>query len=130
RGVVLELPVRLAEIERADVADRHQDLGSRGLAVGEDARVQVEVVVGLGLMDVARSAAGHRLELVELDPELRRQRLGRDVELLRRQRRETALVVGDFHSPPSFSRSASSWMNSIRSRAFSPWTMPAAPSLP
>ena len=43
------------------------------LRVGQDARVQVQVVVGLGLVDVARAAAGDRLELLELQPHLGRQ---------------------------------------------------------
>jgi hypothetical protein len=70
RVVVLELKVRLPEVERADVADRHQRVRARGLGVREDARVQVEVVVGLGLVDVAGTAARDRLELLELDPQL------------------------------------------------------------
>ncbi len=43
------------------------------------------------------------VERLELDLELRRERPGRDVELLRRQRGEAALVVGDPHAsaPPS-----------------------------
>ena len=49
--------------------------GAGRLAVGEDARVQVQVVVGLGLVDVSRTAARHRLELFQLDAELRRERL-------------------------------------------------------
>src|SRR5262249_57801563 len=81
------------------------------LRVVEDPRVQVQVVVGLGLVDASRAAAGDRLELVELQAELRCQRLRRDVELLRGQRRQTALVVGDVlrldetvrhQSPPDF----------------------------
>ena len=53
----------------------------------EDAGVQVEVVVRLGLVDVAGAAARDRLELLELEAELRRERLRRDVELLRGERR-------------------------------------------
>ena len=34
--------------------------------VGEDARVQVEVVVGLGLVDIAGAAPGDRLELDQI----------------------------------------------------------------
>src|SRR5581483_11071993 len=72
------------------------------LAVGEDAGVQVQVVVGLGLVDVAGATAGDRLELLQLEPELRRERLRRGVELLRREGGEAALVVRDLHqSPPS-----------------------------
>ena len=40
--------------------------GRRG--VGEDARVQVQVVVGLGLLDVPGAAAGDRLELDSSSP--------------------------------------------------------------
>ena len=101
RVVVLEREVRLAQVQRADVADRHQRVAAGRLGVGEDARVQVKVVVGLGLVDVARAAAGDRLQLLQLDPELRRERLGRGVELLGRERSETALVVGDLHSAAS-----------------------------
>src|SRR5439155_10463201 len=36
RVVVLELPVRLPQVERADVADRHQRVGAGCLAVRED----------------------------------------------------------------------------------------------
>ena len=59
------------------------------------------VVVGLGLVDVARAAAGHDLELDEVEPDLGRERLRGRVELLRRERREAALVVGDrLHALP------------------------------
>ena len=81
------------------------------LRVREDARVQVEVVVRLRLVDVAGAAARHRLELDELEADARRERLRRGVELLRRHRREAALVIGDalqalrgaHASPSSFS---------------------------
>ena len=127
RRVVLELEVRLPQVERADVADRHQRVSPGGLRVREDASVQVEVVVGLGLVDVARSAARDRVELLQLDPELGRERAGGDVELLRRQRGEAALVVGDPHAsaPPS----GSGCPCSRRASARSPWTIPAAPPL-
>ncbi len=69
-GVALELEVRLAQVERADVADRHQRVALGRLGVGEDARVQVQVVVGLGLVDVTGAAAGHRLQLEQLQPDL------------------------------------------------------------
>ncbi len=92
---IFELPVRLPQVERADVADRHQRVRAGLLRVGEDARVQVQVVVGLRLVDVAGPAAGDRLELLELEPEPRGKRLGRDVELLGRERGEAALVVRD-----------------------------------
>ena len=94
-GVALEHEVRLAQVERADVADRHEHLAAGRLGVGEDPRVEVEVVVRLRLVDVAGAAAGDRLELHELEPDHRRERLRRAVELLRGQRREAALVVGD-----------------------------------
>src|SRR5581483_10813511 len=93
----------LAQVERADVADRQQRVAARCPGVGEDARVQVQVVVRLRLVDVARAAARDRLELDELEADPRRERLGRGVELLRRERGEAALVVRDsFHyAPPS-----------------------------
>ena len=94
-AVVEELMVRLAEVERADVADRHQRVGARRGRVGEDPRVQVEVVVRLGLVDVTGAAARDRVELEELVADLRREGLRRGVELLRRQAREAPLVVGD-----------------------------------
>ena len=94
-GVAHQHEVRLPQVERADVADRHQRVDALRRRVGEDARVQVEVVVGLGLVDVAGAAARDRLELDQLEPDLRRERLRRRVELLRRQRREAALVVRD-----------------------------------
>ena len=65
-GVALELPVRLSQVQRADVADRHQRVGAGRGRVGQDARVQMEVVVGLGLVDVACAAAGDRLELDQI----------------------------------------------------------------
>ncbi len=104
--VVLQLPVRLPEVERADVADRHQRLGAGLLAVGQDPSVQVEVVVGLGLVDVACAAARDCLELVELDVEHRRERLRGRVQLLRRERGEAALVVGDLHPAAAISPDA------------------------
>ena len=109
RLVDLQLVVRLAQVERADVADRHQRVAAGRLGVGEDARVQVDVVVGLGLVDVAGAGARHAcVSSIELEADLRRERLRRDVELLRRQARETALVVGDLlHGrDPSLLRSA------------------------
>ena len=87
--------VRLAQVERADVADGQQRVDALRGRVGEDARVQMEVVVGLRLVDVARAAARDRLQLDELEPDLRGERLGRGVELLRGERGEAALVVGD-----------------------------------
>ena len=38
----------------------------------------MEVVVGLGLVDVAGAAAGDGLELDQLEPDLRRERLRRE----------------------------------------------------
>ena len=77
-------------------------------------------------------------------PTFGRERLRRGVELLRRQRGEAALVVGDLpHSPPPASalrrghvcRSRLPWpwtpcSCSSRESARSPWTMPSAPSRP
>ena len=93
--VVPQHDVRLPQVERADVADREQRVGPGRLGVGEDPRVQVQVVVRLGLVDVAGAAAGDRLEVGELEAELRRERARGRVELLRRERGEAALVVGD-----------------------------------
>src|SRR6266498_3414571 len=45
--VVLQLPVRLPEIQRADVANREQRVASRRLRIRQDAGVEVQVVVGL-----------------------------------------------------------------------------------
>ena len=95
RRVVQKLVVRLAEVQRADVADRHQRVDALGRGIREDPRIEVQVVVRLRLVDVAGAAARDRLELDELVADLRRERLGRRVELLRRQARETALVVRD-----------------------------------
>jgi hypothetical protein len=61
-GVLLQLLVGLAEVERADVADREDRRDPERLGLAEDARVQVQLVVGLGLVDVTRAAARHRLE--------------------------------------------------------------------
>src|SRR3990170_5448407 len=153
RLVDLELVVRLAQVERADVAHRHQRVRSGLLGVGEDARVQVEVVVRLRLVDVAGAAAGDRLELLQLVADLRCERLRRDVQLLRRERGEAALVVRDLlhgatpssvscspgrygfgnepgpYGPRSAAAPPPSWC-SIRESAFSPWTMPWAPLTP
>ena len=155
-GVVEQLVVRLPEVQRADVADRHQRVGAGRRRVREDPRVQVEVVVRLGLVDVAGAAARDRVELDELVADLRRERLRRGVELLRRQARETPLVVGDLlhgeeprRPAPARRREGTASTNergssygsvgppsidalvSERCRsAFSPWTMPAAPSRP
>src|SRR5207253_3269089 len=122
--------------------DRHQRLAARRLGIGQDPRVQVKVVVRLGLVDVARSAARDRLQLDELEPQLRREGLRRGVELLRRERSQTARVVRDaVHpsagggSPPGWisgadSRTPASSVNSIRPSGCSPWTIPSAPSRP
>ena len=67
RVVVLQLPVRLPEIQRADVADRQQRVAAGRLRVREDPRVQVQVVVRLGLVDVAGTAARDGLQLDELE---------------------------------------------------------------
>src|SRR5690349_647013 len=140
--VVLQLPIRLPQIQRADVADRQQRVAASRLGVGEDARVEVQVVVGLGFVDVAGAAAGHRLELDELEADLRRERLRRRVELLRRERGEATLVVRDASHPSAcggstpgwisgaFSRTPASSVNSIRPSACSPCTIPSAPSRP
>ncbi len=140
--VVLQLPVGLAQVERADVADRHQRLVAGRLGIGQDARVQMQVVVRLGLVDVAGAAAGDRLELVQLDAEPRRERFRRGVQLLGRKRREATRVVGDLAHPSagggsipargsgSSSRAPDSSRNSIRPSACSPWTIPSAPSRP
>src|SRR5215211_7690431 len=61
RIILLELKVRLPQVERADVADRHERVRARRLGVGEDARVQVQVVVRLRFVNVARPAARDRL---------------------------------------------------------------------
>ncbi len=90
-----QLPVGLAQVQRADIADGEQRVAAGRSRVGEDARIQVEVVVGLGLVDVAGAATGDRLELLELQPDPGRKCAGRDVELLGRERGEAALVVGD-----------------------------------
>src|SRR5262249_48675984 len=119
------------DIQRADVADRQQRVAPGRLGIREDSRVEVQVVVRLGLVDIAGAAAGHRLQLDELQPDLRRQRLGRGVELLRRERSEAALVVGDAPHPSAGATSSpSASANSMRPSACSPWTMPSAPSRP
>ena len=142
RLVALQRVVRLPQVERADVADGHERVRAGCLGVGEDARVQVEVVVRLRLVDVAGAAARHGLELDQLEADLRRQRLRGGVELLGRERREAALVVRDGpHSEGSFSGSgcgagnepspygsrSSSPSSSSRESAFSDCTMPSAP---
>src|SRR5215204_3605711 len=147
--VLLEGHVGLPQVQRADVADRHQRIRPGRFPVGQDARVQVEVVVRLRLVDVARAAAGDRVELLELQPDARGQRLRRRVELLCRQRSEAALVVRDLHASPPFPAvgrlpgvmsacarlpqpsplpSGCSW--SIFASARSDWTMPSAPRRP
>src|SRR5207237_1011383 len=52
-----------------------------------------------GLVDVTGAAARHGLEVDQLQADLRRERLRRRVELLRRERREAALVVRDLPHP-------------------------------
>ena len=64
--VVLQLPVRLPEIQRADVAHCQQRVALGRFGVREDARIQVQVVVRLRLVDVTGAAARHCLELYEL----------------------------------------------------------------
>ena len=64
--VVLQLPVGLPEIQRADIAHGEQRVATGRLRVREDARVQVQVVVRLRLVDVTGAAARHCLELYEL----------------------------------------------------------------
>src|ERR1044072_1222383 len=92
-------------------------------------------------MDVAGATAGDRLELLELDAELGREGLGGAVELLRGERGEAALVVGDPHpsalggvSPGVTSgasrRAPPRSLCSMRARAPSPCTFPAAPFTP
>ena len=67
--------------------------------------IEVEVVVRLGLVDVAGAAAGDRLQLDELEADLGGERLRRGVELFDRQQREAALVVGDGQeSDPALAR--------------------------
>ena len=70
RVVVLKGQVCLPQVQRAHVADRHERVAPGRFRVGEDARVQVQVVVGLGLVDVACPAARDRLQLVEPIPSL------------------------------------------------------------
>src|SRR5262249_37881931 len=93
--IALELPVRLPQVERADVADREQRVRPGGGRAREDPGVQVQVVVGLCLLDVAGAAARHRLQLDQVEAHLRGERFRRGVELLRRERGEAPLVVGD-----------------------------------
>ena len=78
--VALERVVRLAQIERADVANRHQRVRAGLLGVGEDARVQVQVVVGLGLVDVSAPQQVTDSGSTVLQADLRSERLRRDVE--------------------------------------------------
>src|SRR5436190_748179 len=140
--VVLQLPVGLSEIERADVAHRQQRVAACRLRVRKDPRVEVQVVVGLRLVDVAGAAARHALQLDELQADLRRERLRRRIELLGGEGGEAALVVGDASHPSAgggstpgwisgaFSRAPASSVNSMRPSACSPCTMPSAPSRP
>src|SRR5436190_10154200 len=102
----------------------------------------MEVVVRLGLVDVAGAAARDRLQLDELQAHLRRERLRRGVQLLGRERGEATGVVGDALHPSAgggstpgwisgaVSRAPASSVNSIRPSACSPWTIPSAPSRP
>src|SRR5207237_4676198 len=116
--VVLQLPVRLSQVERADVADRHQRLAAGLLGVREDASVQMQVVVRLGLVDVAGAAAGDRLELDQLEAELRRERLRRGVQLFGRERREATRVVSNaLHQPSAGGGSTPGWISGAFSRA-------------
>src|SRR5436190_3830833 len=140
--VVLQLPVGLSEIERADVAHRQQRVAACRLRVRKDPRVEVQVVVGLRLVDVAGAAARHGLQLDELQADLRRERLRRRIELLGGEGGEAALAVGDASHPSAgggstpgwssgpFSRAPASSLHSVRPSACSPCTMPSAPSRP
>src|ERR1700737_2838268 len=142
--VAREREVRLAEVQRANVADRQQGVCAGRLCVGEDPRVQVQVVVRLRLVDVAGAAAGDRFQLLELETDLRRERTRGRVQFLRGERCEAALVVRDLlHCFGSASSSGSHgcgksltcstcsscwWWSLDRPRSI--WTMPSAPSRP
>ena len=64
------------------------------LGLAEDARVQVQVVLGLRLVDVAGAAAREAGDVDQLDAELLGDRARRGVELLLREAGQAAGVVG------------------------------------
>ena len=121
--------VRLPQVERADVADRHQRVRAGLLRVGEDARVQVQVVVGLGLVDVAGAAAGDRLELdrARARASARAPSSRCRAPSPRAPRGSPCSTRPSSWSPPP---SSDSCWNSIRPARCSPWTIPSAPSRP
>ncbi len=80
-GVLLDHLVRPAQVERADVADG-EDVHAHLLGLREDADVEREVQVRLGLGDVAGAAAGGGGHRQQLDVEHRSQVLRGRVELL------------------------------------------------
>src|SRR5207249_5371988 len=82
------------QIERADIADGEQRVLAEPLGLAEDAGVQVEVVLGAGLVDVAGAAAGEAGDVDQLHVEQLGHGAGRHVELLLREAGQAARVIG------------------------------------
>ena len=93
RRILLQRHIGLTQVEGADIADREDRVATRLLGLAENTRRNVEVVIGLSLVNVARAAARDTRHLDQFDLELLRDRARRRIELFLRKAREATGVV-------------------------------------
>src|SRR6185312_324991 len=97
--VVANRRMRVEQVERTGVADRHQ---RQALAFRERQDADIERVEAqwINRAQFARAGAGCGLDRDEIEPELLRNAVGRDIELRAGAAGRAAGIVGEFHDGP------------------------------